>query len=139
PTRRSSDLKCTLCYDRLKVGLEPACSKACPTDSIQFGSIVELRTRAQKRVDQLKSQGVKAELYGADPKGALGGLNSFYLLVDEPEVYGLPRKPQLPSRNLAKSAGFSLLSAGVLGVLALVGLRKRRMDEVGAGGTGGSN
>src|SRR2546427_11362854 len=64
-------------------------SKACPTDSIQFGSIVELRTRAQKRVDQLKSQGVKAELYGADPNGALGGLNSFYLLVDQPEEYGL--------------------------------------------------
>ena len=55
-------------------------------------------------------------------------------------MYGLPRKPQLPSRNLAKSAGFSVLSAGVLGVLALVGLRKRRMDEVtGSGGTGGSN
>jgi len=52
-----------------------------PTDSIQFGSITELRTRAHKRVDQLKAQGVKAELYGADPDGALGGLNSFYLLV----------------------------------------------------------
>src|SRR3989442_1245817 len=131
--------KCTLCYDRLKVGLEPACSKACPTDSIQFGSIVELRTRAQKRVDQLKAQGVKAELYGADPDGALGGLNSFYLLVDEPEVYGLPRKPTLPSRNLAKSAGFSVASAAVLGVLALVGLRKGRMDDMGGPGAGGAN
>jgi len=129
--------KCTLCYDRLKVGLEPACSKACPTDSIQFGSIVELRTRAHKRVDQLKAQGVKAELYGADPDGALGGLNSFYLLVDEPEVYGLPRKPTLPSRNLAKSASFSFASAAVLGVLALVGLRKRRMDGMGGPGGGG--
>src|SRR4029077_19530216 len=133
--------KCTLCYDRLKVGLEPACSKACPTDSIQFGSIVELRTRAHKRVDQLKAQGVKAELYGGEPDGALGGLNSFYLLVDEPEVYGLPRKPALPSRNLAKSASFSVASAGVLGIRALVGLRKRRMDEMGGpgGGGGGTN
>jgi formate dehydrogenase iron-sulfur subunit len=129
--------KCTLCYDRLKVGLEPACSKACPTDSIQFGSIVELRARAHKRVDQLKAQGVKAELYGADPEGALGGLNSFYLLVDEPEVYGLPRKPVLPSRHLATSASFSFASAAVLGVLALVGLRKRRMDEMGGPGRGG--
>ena len=130
--------KCTLCYDRLKVGLEPACSKACPTDSIQFGSIAELRTRAQKRVDQLKAQGVDAHLYGADPTGPLGGLNSFYLLVDKDEVYGLPHKPQLPSRNLSKSAGFSVASAAVLGVLALVGLRKRRMDEMGGpGGTGG--
>ena len=131
--------KCTLCYDRLKVGLEPACSKACPTDSIQFGSIVELRTRAHKRVDQLKAQGVKAELYGADPEGALGGLNSFYLLVDEPEVYGLPRKPELPSSRLAKSATFSVASAAVLGVLALVGLRKRRMDEQSRGGGGGGS
>src|SRR6266403_1263863 len=131
--------KCTLCYDRLKVGLEPACSKACPTDSIQFGSIVELRTRAHKRVDQLKAQGVKAELYGADPDGALGGLNSFYLLVDEPEVYGLPRKPALPSRNLAKSASFSFASAAVLGVLALVGLRKRRMDDMGGPSGGAGN
>src|SRR2546430_5817578 len=78
--------KCTLCYDRLKVGLEPACSKACPTDSIQFGTITELRTRAQKRADQLQSQGVKAELYGADPNGARGGAHSLYLLGAEPAV-----------------------------------------------------
>jgi len=82
---------------------------------------------------------VKAELYGADPEGALGGLNSFYLLVDEPEVYGLPRHPQLPSRNLAKSSTFSVASAAVLGVLALVGLRKRRMDEQSRAGGGPGN
>src|SRR5207244_13340723 len=111
-------------------GLEPACSKACPTDSIQFGTIAELRTRAHKRVDQLKVQGVKAELYGADPQGALGGLNSFYLLVDEPEVYGLPRHPQLPSRHLAKSSTFSAANAALLGVLALVGLRQRRLHDM---------
>jgi formate dehydrogenase iron-sulfur subunit len=133
--------KCTLCYDRLQVGLEPACAKACPTDSIQFGTIAELRPRAQKRADQLRSQGVAARLYGADPNEALGGLNSFYLLVDEPEVYGLPRHPELPSRNLPRSATFSAASAAVLGVLALVGLRKRRMDEQsrGGGGSGGSS
>src|SRR5207249_9803991 len=124
----------TICYDGLKGGRAPAWSKACPTDSIQFGSIAELRTRAHKRVDQLKAQGVKAELYGADPDGALGGLNSFYLLVDEPEVYGLPRKPQLPTRSLTKSAGLSVASAAVLGVLALVGLRKRRIDAMGGPG-----
>ena len=128
--------KCTLCYDRLQVGLEPACSKACPTDSIQFGAIAELRTRAEKRVAQLKSQGVAAELYGASPTGPLGGLNSFYLLVDKPEVYGLPRHPELPTANLAKSGGLSVASAAVLGLLAIVGLRKRRMDEQGRGGPG---
>src|SRR5688572_15988114 len=129
--------KCTLCYDRLKVGLEPACSKACPTDSIQFGPIAELRERAQKRVQQLHAQGVKAELYGADPDGALGGLNSFYLLVDEPEVYGLPRKPVLPSRNLASSAAGSVVGAAVMGAVGLVTLRKRRSEEVAESERGG--
>ena len=95
------------------------------------------RVRAvQVRVDQLKAQGVDAHLYGADPTGPLGGLNSFYLLVDKDEVYGLPHKPQLPSRNLAKSSSFSVASAAVLGILALVGLRKRRMDDMGGGGGG---
>ena len=123
--------KCTLCYDRLGVGLEPACSKACPTDSIQFGPISELRQRADARVGQLKAAGEnRAYLYGADPDGALGGLNAFYLLVDEPEVYGLPREPKLPSRNVAKSSMLSGLGAAVMGVVGLVTLRKRRMDEI---------
>ena len=126
--------KCTLCHDRLEVGLEPACAKACPTDSIQFGPIDELRARAQKRLTQLHAMGEKrAQLYGDDPKGPLGGLNSFYLLVDEPEKYGLPRNPQLPSRNLKKAGAFSAAGAAVLGLLALVGLRKRRMDDMSGG------
>jgi formate dehydrogenase iron-sulfur subunit len=91
--------KCTLCYDRLQVGMEPACSKACPTDSIQFGTISELRQRASGRVKQLHEGGEKrAYLYGAD-ENMLGGLNSFYLLVDKPEVYGLPPDPKMPTRN----------------------------------------
>jgi formate dehydrogenase iron-sulfur subunit len=130
--------KCTLCYDRMQVGLEPACAKACPTDSIQFGPISELRDRAQKRVAQLKAQGEeRAWLYGDDPDKFLGGLNAFYLLVDNPEVYGLPTNPGLPSRNLARSSMFTAASAVVVGILGLVGIRKRRMDEqAGAGGPG---
>jgi len=130
--------KCTLCYDRMQVGLEPACAKACPTDSIQFGPIAELRTRAQKRVTQLQAQGEKrARLYGDDPNGPLGGLNSFYLLVDEPEVYGLPKDPKLPSRHLKSSGALSAVSGAVLGLVALVGLRKRRMDEIESGAESG--
>src|SRR5438105_785584 len=130
--------KCTLCYDRMQVGLEPACAKACPTDSIQFGPIAELRTRAQKRVTQLQAQGEKrARLYGDDPNGPLGGLNSFYLLVDEPEVYGLPKDPKLPSRHLKSSGALSAVSGAVLGLVAIIGLRKRRMDEIEAGGEKG--
>jgi formate dehydrogenase iron-sulfur subunit len=60
--------KCTLCYDRLGEGMEPACAKACPTDSIQFGPLDELRERAGNRVDQLVAAGVTdARLYGEDP------------------------------------------------------------------------
>ncbi len=130
--------KCTLCYDRMSVGLEPACSKACPTDSIQFGPIEELRQRAERRRDQLRAQGeTRAELYGADPDGPLGGLNSFYLLVDEPEVYGLPPTPKLPSRNLASSATGSAIGAAVLGAVGLVTLRKRRSEEVAESERGG--
>jgi len=68
-------------------------------------------------------------LIGPYPNGPLGGLNAFYLLVDNPEVYGLPANPQLPSSRLQKSGAFSVATAAVLGVLALVGIRKRRMDE----------
>jgi formate dehydrogenase iron-sulfur subunit len=123
--------KCTLCYDRISQGLEPACSKACPTDSIQFGPISELRARAQRRVEQLHGQGEdRAYLYGADPEGALGGLNAFFLLVDEPEVYALPRDPQLPSRNLGASAALSTVGAAALAVTGLVTLKARRSEEV---------
>jgi formate dehydrogenase iron-sulfur subunit len=87
--------KCTLCYDRLKNGLIPACAKTCPTDSIQFGPVRELMSRAEARVKQLHKHGeTRAYLYGID-RDYLGGLNNFYLLLDLPDVYGLPQKSQL--------------------------------------------
>ena len=89
--------KCTLCYDRQKDGLVPACAKACPTQSIQFGPIDELRERARKRVEELHRRGVPgAYLYGDDATDTYSKLNSFYLLVDRPSVYGLPEKPFNP-------------------------------------------
>jgi formate dehydrogenase iron-sulfur subunit len=123
--------KCTLCYDRLTVGLEPACSKACPTDSIQFGPIEDLRERARVRVAQLHESGEeRAHLYGDDPDGFLGGLNSFYLLVDEPEVYGLPRAPELPTAQLAPSTTLSAAGAVAVGALGLLALRQRRIKDI---------
>jgi formate dehydrogenase iron-sulfur subunit len=90
-----------------------------------------MKQLAQARVEQLHSLGEKrAHLYGADDK-FLGGLNSFYLLVDQPEVYGLPTNPKMPTRNLVPSSLFSTAGAVVLALLGLVGLRKRRMDEGG--------
>jgi len=92
--------KCTLCYDRLHDGLEPACAKACPTDSIQFGVLDELRERAALRVEELHSRGVtEARLYGHDPNDGVGGDGAFFLLLDEPEVYGLPPDPVVPTRD----------------------------------------
>src|SRR6185503_4802441 len=90
--------KCTLCYDRLQAGLTPACAQACPTASIQFGPIQELRRRADGRVATLQAQNVPAYIYGDE--NMLGGLNAFSLLIDKPEVYGLPVNPKMPSRNL---------------------------------------
>ena len=117
--------KCTLCYDRLQSGMEPACSKACPTDSIQFGTIRELKDRAQKRVEQLHQTGEKrAYLYGADEK-VLGGLNSFYLLVDKPEVYGLPPDPKMPTRNLKSGTWFSAFGAVLVGLMGVINFRNR--------------
>jgi formate dehydrogenase iron-sulfur subunit len=117
--------KCTLCYDRLQAGMQPACSQACPTQSIQFGTIRELKDRAQKRVAQLQQMGEKrAYLYGADEK-MLGGLNSFYLLVDKPEVYGLPPDPKMPTRNLQMGSWLSAFGALLVGLMGVISFRNR--------------
>ena len=122
--------KCTLCYDRMRAGMTPACAQACPTASINFGTIRELKQKAQARVEQLHGRGERgAYLYGADEK-MLGGLNSFYLLVDKPEVYGLPPDPKLPSRNLKPGSLWSALGDVVIGVVGLISLRTRRTDDV---------
>jgi formate dehydrogenase iron-sulfur subunit len=119
--------KCTLCYDRLKVGEQPACAKACPTDSIQFGELDELRERAAARVEQLRERGeVDARLYGADPEDGVGGNGAFFLLLDEPEVYGLPPDPVVPTRDLPamwKRAGLAAVAFAAAAVVAFAGGR----------------
>jgi formate dehydrogenase iron-sulfur subunit len=107
--------KCTLCYDRLEVGQEPACAKACPTDSIQFGELDELRERAGDRVTQLHEAGVtEARLYGNDPNDGVGGDGAFFLLLDEPEVYGLPPDPIVTTRDLPAMWARVGIAAGAL-------------------------
>jgi formate dehydrogenase iron-sulfur subunit len=107
--------KCTLCYDRLGVGQEPACAKACPTDSIQFGALEELRERAAGRVEQLHDAGVvQARLYGESPDDGVGGDGAFFLLLDEPEVYGLPPDPIVTTRDLPRTWRNVGLAAGAL-------------------------
>ena len=117
--------KCTLCYDRLGAGMEPACAKACPTESIQYGPLDELRERAAARVAHLHEAGVgDARLYGEDPGDGVGGDGAFFLLLDEPEVYGLPPDPVVTTRDLpamwrhAGAAALTLLG-GVAAAFAL--------------------
>jgi formate dehydrogenase iron-sulfur subunit len=111
--------KCTLCYDRQKDGLEPACAKACPTGSIQFGPLAELRERARRRVEELHRRGVpSAYLYGDAPTAAYSGLNSFYLLVDRPSVYGLPDEPFNPW--LRMGGDYVRALAGALAAVAVL-------------------
>ncbi|GLY67765.1 4Fe-4S dicluster domain-containing protein [Amycolatopsis taiwanensis] len=124
--------KCTMCYDRIGDGLEPACAKACPTDSIQFGPLEELRDRARQRVGQLHDAGVTdARLYGESPDDGVGGDGAFFLLLDEPEVYGLPPDPVVTTHDLREmwrcvtKAAVTLLGGAVAAFAgAMIGRRK---------------
>ena len=109
--------KCTLCYDRLKGGHEPACAKACPTDSIQFGPLDELRERADGRLEKLQAESWNgARLYGRDPDDGVGGFGAFFLLLDEPEVYGLPPDPVVTTRDLPSMWRTAAIAVGALAV-----------------------
>jgi formate dehydrogenase iron-sulfur subunit len=116
--------KCTLCYDRLKGGHEPACAKACPTKSIQFGPLDELRERADARLAKLQGDEVEgAQLYGRDPDDGVGGFGAFFLLLDEPEVYGFPPDPVVTTKHLGSmwrnmAVAASALVAGVAAAMA---------------------
>jgi formate dehydrogenase iron-sulfur subunit len=113
--------KCTLCYDRLKGGHEPACAKACPTDSIQFGELDELRERAERRLAKLQAERWNGpRLYGHDTNDGVGGFGAFFLLLDEPEVYGLPPDPIVPTAHLPRLWKATALAAAamVVGVAA---------------------
>jgi formate dehydrogenase iron-sulfur subunit len=108
--------KCTLCYDRQRDGLVPACAKACPTQSIQFGPIDALRERARARVEQLHQRGVPgAYLYGDAPSATYSALNSFYLLIDRPSVYGLPDAPFNPWLHM-KGDYIRAIASGVVAI-----------------------
>jgi formate dehydrogenase iron-sulfur subunit len=116
--RREEDgrvFKCTLCYDRLKDGMEPACAHACPTKSIQFGPLEELRERAEGKVQALHEAGLDgARLYLEDEANGIGGAGAFFLLLDEPEVYGFPPDPVSTTRDLPRLWKAAAVAAGVM-------------------------
>jgi formate dehydrogenase iron-sulfur subunit len=119
--------KCTLCYDRIGADQTPACAKACPTESIQYGDLDELRARARTRLGVLHGQGVTdARLYGDDPADGVGGFGAFFLLLDDPEVYGLPPDPVVTTRDLpAMWRRAAVAGAGLLVGLAAAFLGRR--------------
>jgi formate dehydrogenase iron-sulfur subunit len=128
--------KCTMCYDRLGAGMEPACAKACPTDSIQFGPLDELRERAATRVEQLHAAGEdSARLYGNDPGDGVGGDGAFFLLLDEPEVYGLPPDPVVTTRDLPSIWRHAGAAAATLAAFAAASFGAGALGErLGLGG-----
>ncbi|MGX6607430.1 4Fe-4S dicluster domain-containing protein [Micromonosporaceae bacterium Da 78-11] len=119
--------KCTMCYDRMGDGMTPACATACPTESIQYGELDELRVRAAHRVEKLHEQGVaEARLYGNDPDDGVGGDGAFFLLLDEPEVYGLPPAPVVTTKDLPamwKRAGWAALTMAAAVAVSFAGRR----------------
>jgi formate dehydrogenase iron-sulfur subunit len=140
--------KCTLCYDRLQDGLEPACAKSCPTDSIQFGPYDELVDVASRRVAALHERGLDgAYLYGAgDPDGEqiAGGLGAFFLLTEAPERYGLPAEADSPIQENVVPATIAAVGAGLAAAagVALAFRYPHRRKGLGrltllAAGTGG--
>ena len=120
--------KCTLCYDRLKAGEEPACAKACPTESIQFGPVDELRERAERRLQQVQNRFDNAQLYLTSANDGIGGGGSTWLLLDKPEVYGLPPDPIVPTKYLPqmwRAAGIAMGMLAGAAVLATVAGARR--------------
>ena len=117
--------KCTLCYDRLREDMTPACAKACPTESIKFGDLDHLRAQAKQRVEALREKGLReAHLYGESAESQPGteGLNAFFLLLDKPEAYNLPPDPVVPTKKSkdawasmgVAAAGMALVAIGAV-------------------------
>ena len=120
--------KCTLCYDRLVEGQEPACAQTCPTQSIKFGDRDDMVAQAHERVAALHEKGLtEARLYGANPNDGVGGTGSVFLLLDEPEVYGLPPDPRVATKDLPgmyAKAGLAALGMAAAAGLAFLGSRR---------------
>ncbi len=129
--RRPGDgraFKCTFCYDRQKAGLEPACAKACPTESIVFGEIEELHERGVKRIEELKARGIEdAVLYDARDS-SVGGTHAMFVFRGRPEEYNLPADPDVPATHLRAGWEGAAVAAGLMlvgTVLAFLGGRSK--------------
>ncbi|HSL24088.1 MAG TPA: 4Fe-4S dicluster domain-containing protein [Vicinamibacterales bacterium] len=137
--RRPDDgraFKCTFCYDRQKAGLVPACAKACPTESILFGEIDELRARGERRVRELRERGVEgAELYDARDT-SVGGTHAMFIVQQDPRAMNLPPRPEAPAAHLRTGwSSAAVAAAFVLVTTAVSFLRDNRRGRRGRGET----
>jgi formate dehydrogenase iron-sulfur subunit len=116
--------KCTFCYDRQKVGLKPACAKACPTESIKFGEINELRQEAEDRIAKLEHRGMNDVQFYDAANSSVGGTHAMFILRGDPRQYNLPPRPEVPTIYLKKAwrgsaiGGLMLLGGAVAAFLA---------------------
>ncbi len=111
--------KCTFCYDRQKAGLEPACAKACPTESIVFGELEDLRRVAAERVEALRRRGVDDAVVYDPRETSVQGTHAIFIVRGDVRTYNLPPAPQVPTiylrpgwRSAAATAAFMI--AGTL-------------------------
>ena len=120
--RRPGDggaFKCTFCYDRQKSGLEPACAKACPTESIQFGDLDELRAKAERRLIDLRARGVDDAVVYDPCDTSVGGTHAIFLVRGELSEYNLPPRPEVPTVRLREAWQSAGLGAGLAFALLL--------------------
>jgi len=111
--------KCTFCYDRQKSGLVPACAKVCPTESIVFGRLDDLRALGAERVRNLQQSGyTDAHIY--DPiDTSVRGIHAFFLILGEPQAYGLPARPEVPTTYL-KSAWIAAFATAIAATIVVL-------------------
>jgi formate dehydrogenase iron-sulfur subunit len=116
--------KCTFCSDRQRAGLTPACAKACPTESIKFGNLEELRAEAQARIKELEARGIHDAVIYDPVDTSVKGIHAFFLLRGDPRSYNLPPKPEVPTTYMKKGWTSAAITAGVMlgaTVLAFLG------------------
>ena len=120
--------KCTFCYDRQKVGLKPACAQACPTESIKFGPIEEMKLVAQERLEELQARGMDDTCVYDPANTSVGGTHALFLVRGDPRQYNLPPNPEVPTVYNRAGWTSSAVGAGLLlfgSLFAFLGSAKR--------------
>jgi formate dehydrogenase iron-sulfur subunit len=112
--------KCTFCYDRQKVGLEPACAKACPTKSIQFGSLEDLREKAASRLRELRARGIEDATLWDPVETTVGGVHALFVVRGDARAHNLPPAPEVPTAYVRRGWVAAAVAAGFLLTASLV-------------------